>query len=59
LFTLIEKRMPVLVEAEYWESPSRLAFRFLGDLDLGPELDDDSQFVDVPDELSISLLQKR
>jgi len=61
---------------DYWESPSRQAFRFLEDLDLGPELDDDngvgqinfydglspandSQFVDVPDLLSISLLQKR
>ncbi len=26
----------------YWESPNRLAFRFLEDLDLGPELDDDN-----------------
>ena len=62
--------------SEYWENPSRLAFHFLENLDLGPELDgdngigainfydglspaDDSQFVDVPDYLSISLLQKR
>ena len=62
--------------SEYWENPSRLAFRFLDNLDLGPELNgdsgigeinfydglspaDDSQFVDVPDHLSISLLQKR
>ena len=62
--------------SEYWENPSRLAFHFLQNLDLGPELNgdngigeinfydglspaDDSQFVDVPDHLSISLLQKR
>jgi len=62
--------------SEYWENPSRLAFQFLENLDLGPELNgnngvgeinfydglspaDDSQFVDVPDYLSISLLQKR
>jgi len=62
--------------SEYWENTSRLAFRFLENLDLGPELEggngigeinfydgltpaDDSQFVDVPDYLSISLLQKR
>ena len=62
--------------SEYWENPSRQAFHFLENLDLGPELDgdngigainfydglspaDDSQFVDVPDYLSISLLQKR
>ncbi len=64
--------------AEYWENPSRLAFRFLEELelDLGPELDgdngvgkinfydglapaDDSQIVEVPDLLSVCLLQKR
>ena len=62
--------------SEYWENPSRSAFHFLENLDLGPELNgdngigeinfydglspaDDSQFVDVPDYLSISLLQKR
>jgi hypothetical protein len=30
--------------AEYWENPSRLAFRFLEELelDLGPELDGDN-----------------
>jgi len=61
---------------KYWESPSRLAFDYLEDLDLGPDLDDDngvgqinfydglspaddSLIVDVPDLLSISLLQKR
>lgn len=26
----------------YWASPSRLEFRFLEDLGLGPELDDDN-----------------
>ena len=72
---LVDERL-VYEAYKYWESPSRLAFDYLEDLDLGPELDDDngvgqinfydglspaddSLIVDVPDLLSISLLQKR
>jgi len=40
---LVGKRQVYKV-AEYWENPSRLAFRFLEELelDLGPELDGDN-----------------
>ena len=72
---LVDERQ-VFEAYKYWESPSRLAFDYLEDLDLGPELDDDngvgqinfydglspaddSLIVEVPDLLSISLLQKR
>jgi hypothetical protein len=72
---LVDERQ-VYEAYKYWESPSRIAFDYLEDLDLGPELGDDngvgqinfydglspaddSLIVEVPDFLSISLLQKR